>query len=347
VVVGVNGTAAGLAAVRLAARESVARGRPLRVVHAFTWPSYDASAGGVPYDLLRRRATEVLARAVTTATRSAPAARVTGHLVDGPPTRVLLQHSRTADLLVLGDDDPGATIRLPTESVVVQVVARSRCPVLLARGVGMPDGAIVVGVDGSPAADLALRYATAEAVRRHAGMDVLHVLEPTDGSGAPEAAMAGRPGRDAARARAGLVDGAPVQGIPAQRGPEQGSPAQRGPEQGSPAQRGPEQGSPAQRGPEQPGPEQSGAGPARTAHLVRAHLLTGDPATMLARASTRARLLVIGPSGTDGRFGTLLGAVAQTVLRRSACPTVFVHGVRAPAHGPAEPPEGVADPPNG
>src|SRR3712207_8783536 len=35
VVVGVNGTSAGLAAVRLAAREAVARGVELRVVHAF------------------------------------------------------------------------------------------------------------------------------------------------------------------------------------------------------------------------------------------------------------------------------------------------------------------------
>ncbi len=36
VVVGVTGSSAGLAAVRLAAREAVSRGRPLRVVHAFT-----------------------------------------------------------------------------------------------------------------------------------------------------------------------------------------------------------------------------------------------------------------------------------------------------------------------
>ncbi len=330
VVVGVNGTAAGLAAVRLAARESVARGRPLRVVHAFTWPSYDASAGGVPYDLLRDRAAEVLTRAVTTATRSAPAAQVTGQLLDGPPTRVLLQQSRTADLLVLGDDDPGATVRLPTDSVVVQVVARSRCPVLLARGVGTPDGAVVVGVDGSPAAALALRYAAAEAVRRHAGMEVLHVLEPTDGAADPKAAAAGRAVLDAALAAAGLLDGGPLEGDPLEGDPVQGRPAQGGTVRGG-----------------APQDVCGAAGPARTAHLMRAHLLTGDPATMLVRASTRARLLVVGPSGTEGRLGALLGAVAQTVLRRSACPTVFVHGARTAGHGPAEPPDGGAEPPNG
>jgi nucleotide-binding universal stress UspA family protein len=151
---------------------------------------------------------------------------------------------------------------------------------------------------------------------------VLHVLEPADGAADPDAAAAGRRVLDAALADAGLVDGAPVPGSPAQGGPGEAG-------VGGPAGTA------------------GVAGPARTAHLVRTHLLTGDPATMLIGASTRARLLVIGPSGTDGRFGALLGAVAQTVLRRSACPTVFVHGSRTAARGPAEPPEGRAQPPNG
>jgi nucleotide-binding universal stress UspA family protein len=274
VVVGVNGTSAGLAAVRLAARESVARGQPLRVVHAFAWPGYDVPAGGVPYNELRGRAADVLARAVTTATRSAPAATVAGYLVDGPPARVLLQQSRTAVLLVLGDDDPGAVVRLPTDSVLVQAVARSRCPVLVARGVGRSEGPVVVGVDGSPAAGLALRFAVAEAARRHAPLEVLHAWEPKEG-GPPD------PGTEAA---AGQVLDTAVADVPAEAD-------------------------------------------------VRARLLCGDPAGELIAASGRARLLVVGPSGTDGRFGTLLGAVAQTVLRRGACPIVFVHGFRPVASG--------------
>ncbi|MEV1147848.1 universal stress protein, partial [Micromonospora sp. NPDC049799] len=38
VVVGVDGSAAALDAVRVAAREAAYRQRPLRVVHAFIWP---------------------------------------------------------------------------------------------------------------------------------------------------------------------------------------------------------------------------------------------------------------------------------------------------------------------
>jgi nucleotide-binding universal stress UspA family protein len=273
VVVGVNGTSAGLAAVRLAARESVARGQPLRVVHAFAWPGYDVPTGGVPYEELRGRAAEVLARAVTTATRSAPAARVNGYLVDGLPSRVLLQQSRTATLLVLGDDDPGAVVRLPTDSVLVQVVARSRCPVLVARGVGRSEGPVVVGVDGSPAGDLALRVAVEEAERRHASLEVVHVWEPKgEGEPEPDEEAAAQAVLDAAVAGTGSAD-------------------------------------------------------------VRVRLVRGDPAGELIAASGRARLLVVGPIGTDGRFGGQFGAVAQTVLRRGACPIVFVHGNRPVTSG--------------
>jgi nucleotide-binding universal stress UspA family protein len=287
VVVGVNGTSAGLAAVRLAARESVARHRPLRVVHAFAWPAYDASATGEPYDDLRHRAAEVLERAVTTATRSSPAARVSGYLVDGMPTRVLLQQSRTAGLLVLGDDDLAATVRLPTDSVLVQVVARAQCPVLVARGVGPSDGPVIVGVDGSPASVQALRYAVAEAALRHASVEALHVREPKE-NGEPDTEddeAAARDLLDAVLADADLPHAVPFRSV----GLHAGAP---------------------------PVP-------------IRSRLLIGDPAEVLIRQSARARLLVVGPRGTEGHFGALLGAVAQTVLRRSGCPTVFVHGTVA------------------
>jgi len=117
VVVGVTGTSAGLAAVRLAAREAVSRGCQLRVVHAFTWPSHGPPGAGLDYDGARRAASEVVDEAVATAQRSTPGVRVTGQLVDGLPDRVLLRLSRTSDLLVLGDDDLATTPWLPPSSV--------------------------------------------------------------------------------------------------------------------------------------------------------------------------------------------------------------------------------------
>ena len=181
VVVGVTGSSAGLAAVRLAAREAVSRGCQLRVVHAFTWPSHGPPGAGMEYDAARRAAAEVVDEAVRTAQRSTPGVRVTGQLVDGLPDRVLLRLSRVAALLVVGDDDLATTPWLPPSSVLVQTVARSWCPVLVARGPRPPRGTVLAAVDGSPNGLLALRYALAETRRRRTALEVVHVVREYGG----------------------------------------------------------------------------------------------------------------------------------------------------------------------
>jgi nucleotide-binding universal stress UspA family protein len=177
VVVGVNGTAAGLAAVRLGAREAVARDRELRVLHAFGWPRPPRHHQPVSYAPARREASRVVAQAVATAQRSTPRVRVSGFLVDGPPTRVLLQQSRTAELLIIGDDDLATSPRLPMDSVLLQTVSRAWCPVLVSRGLRPPTGPVLAAVDGSAVSLLALRLAAAEAKRRAVAVEVAHVVE--------------------------------------------------------------------------------------------------------------------------------------------------------------------------
>ncbi|GIF15948.1 universal stress protein [Actinoplanes teichomyceticus] len=174
VVVGVNGTAAGLAAVRLAAREAVSRGRVLHVVHAFTWP--DPRPGtGVEWAPARRAASRVVEEAVVTAQRSTPGVDARGHLVDGPAARVLRELSHRAALLVLGGDDLAATGRLPPGSPLLEVVAQAWCPVVVARGPRPPSGRVLAAVDGSAPSLLALRHAAEDAARRGVALDVLHV----------------------------------------------------------------------------------------------------------------------------------------------------------------------------
>jgi nucleotide-binding universal stress UspA family protein len=169
VVVGVNGTSAGLAAVRLAAREAVSRGTRLSVVHAFSWSEAEA----------RHTATRVVEEAVATAQRSTPGVDVRGHLVDGPASRVLRKFSRTATLLVLGADDLAATGRLPPTSPLVEAVSLAWCPVLVARGPRPPSGRVVAAVDGSASSVLALRFAAEDARRRRIPLDVAHVAGPS------------------------------------------------------------------------------------------------------------------------------------------------------------------------
>ncbi|MFI1988646.1 universal stress protein [Actinoplanes sp. NPDC020271] len=159
VAVAVNGTAAGLAAVRLAAREAVSRGTSLSVVHAFTWDAAEA----------RQAASRFVDEAVRTAQRSTPGVDVQGQLVDGPVASVLRRMSRTAALLVAGDRDL-------TGSDLLEVVTQAWCPVLVARGPRPPAGRVLAAVDGSGPSVLALRFAAEAARRQGRPLDVAIVL---------------------------------------------------------------------------------------------------------------------------------------------------------------------------
>nr|BFE71032.1 hypothetical protein GCM10020092_043330 [Actinoplanes digitatis] len=202
VVVGVNGTPAGLAAARLAAREAVVRGLPLRVVHVFTGQKTRSFDDAPDWPRARRESGELVAEAVATASRAVPGVHVEGLLLDGPPVRELLRQSRTAELLVIGGDDCAGTTRLPTDSVLVQTVSRSRCPVAVARGIRPPTYPVLTATDGSPSSLLALRTAAAEGRRRGVAVEVIHVAETTDGEASGRAAAGGR-----RRRRSGAADG--------------------------------------------------------------------------------------------------------------------------------------------
>lgn len=204
VIVGVNGTAAGLAAVRLAAREAVARGLELRIVHAFTWPKPGRGASE-EYAPARHAAAGIVDEAVAVAARSTPGVRIIGSLIDGIPIRVLLQQSRAAELLVVGDDDVAMAAGLPMDSVLLQIVSRARCPVVVARGIRPPAGPVLAAVDGSPTSLLALRHAAAESQRRQVSVEVAHVVEGVGhdaeeaGRRVLETALAAVPGLTGAR----------------------------------------------------------------------------------------------------------------------------------------------------
>ncbi|WP_423790822.1 universal stress protein [Micromonospora cathayae] len=178
VVVGVDGSETALDAVRLAVREAAIRGRSLRVVHAFVWPLLGVPLGPVPDGPagggLRNQAERIVAEAVAEAGKVAPEVPVTGVVVDGPPTPVLLAEARDADLVVLGNRGLGGFAGLLLGSSAVQVGAYAECPVLVARGEHRADGPVVVGVDGSELSDLAVGFAVEEAARRGTELVAVH-----------------------------------------------------------------------------------------------------------------------------------------------------------------------------
>lgn len=176
VVVGVDGSASALAAVRLATREGAWRGRALRIVHAFIWPLLRVNTGAsaeVPEGGLRHDAERVLAEAAATAAATDRAVTVTTDLVTGAPAAVLLSAARRADLMVLGDRGLGGFTGLLLGSVAVQVASHSDTPVLVARGEEHPGGPVLLGADDSPAASPAIEAAFTEAEQR--GVELLAV----------------------------------------------------------------------------------------------------------------------------------------------------------------------------
>ncbi|HEY8533304.1 MAG TPA: universal stress protein [Micromonospora sp.] len=196
VVAGVDGSAAGLAAVRMAAREAALRRRPLRLVHAFVWPmlrvSVEPPSTGPPGSGLRNQAERIMAEAVAEAMTVAPDRAVIHEIVDGAPAPVLLRESRRAALLVLGYHGLGPLSGAIIGSVASQVATHAECPVLVARSAENPAGPVVVGVDGSPYAEAAIDMALEEAALRGSELVVLHARRHP----APEVATAGKGSRD-------------------------------------------------------------------------------------------------------------------------------------------------------
>ncbi|MFG2065151.1 universal stress protein [Micromonospora sp. NPDC048871] len=178
VVVGVDGSESALAAVRLAAAEAARWHRPLRVVHAFIWPTLHSpvtpGTEGPADGGLRGQARQLVTAAVDQAQAVAPGLEVTGEIVDGAPAAVLLDASTDAALIVLGDRGMGGFTALVVGSVAVTVAAYARCPVLVARGAVDPHGPIVVGVDGSEVSRRAVEFAVRTAARRGATVLALH-----------------------------------------------------------------------------------------------------------------------------------------------------------------------------
>ncbi|SCL29460.1 universal stress protein [Micromonospora inyonensis] len=184
VVVGVDGSPSALHAVRLAAREAAIRNRPLRVVHAFVWPLLGVPLGPAPdapsEGGLRHQAERIVTEAVAEAGKVDPEVPVTGVVVDGAPTAVLLAEARDAVLVVLGSRGLGGFAGLLLGSSAVQVSSHAACPVLVVRGEPRADGPVVVGVDGSDLSDLAVAFAVEEAARRGTELVAVHAwLHPT------------------------------------------------------------------------------------------------------------------------------------------------------------------------
>jgi nucleotide-binding universal stress UspA family protein len=177
IVVGVDGSPASRAAIDLAIREARLHGRPLRLVHAFVWPTLGVYVGpspqGPPEGGLAAEADRLLREALAYATEGGADLEITGEVVTGAEAPVLLGEAGHAALIVLGSRGLGGFTGLLVGSVAQQVVSYAPGPVLVVRGESRETGPVVVGVDGSDVSGDALEFAIVEAAARGADLVVL------------------------------------------------------------------------------------------------------------------------------------------------------------------------------
>lgn len=286
VVVGVDGSGSGLAAVEAAAREAALRGATLRVVHACVWPAMHVPMGpsplGPPEGGLRNMVDRLMAEAVERAATAAPEVAVDQVVVTGEPLTALEVQSRGAELVVVGSRGMGGFVGLLVGSTAVHLAAHGRCPVLVVREEPRADGPVVLGVDGSAAGQKAVEFAFAEAALRKAPLVALHswtnwnapMPAPQDASepfANQPGALAGEEERLLSEALAGFQERYPDVAVDH-----------------------------------------------RTAH--------GGAREALIEASRSAQLVVVGARGRGGFTGLLLGSVSQALLHHAHSPVAVVRG---------------------
>ncbi len=179
VLVGVDGSAQGLAAVRWAADEARRLGVGLHILHAWIWPMYDVDLGAPPLappgSGLRAQAERVLAAAAAQAEKVSPRTPVETSLVTGSAAAALLRHCEGACLVVVGNRGLGGFTGLLVGSVGVTVSSHAPRPVVVVRGAATPGGPVVVGVgDDSPLSAATALAAFQEAAHRHTGLVAVH-----------------------------------------------------------------------------------------------------------------------------------------------------------------------------
>lgn len=183
IIVGVDGSPASRVATDWAAREAALRHVPLTVVYVIP-PAEFGPLADLPHyaDKREQRAKKILADAlglVFDATADHPGLVVDQRVMSGNAAVNLVEMSRHAEMLVVGCRGLGGVAGLLLGSVSSGVVHHAHCPVAVIHDedplMDYPSAApVVVGVDGSPASELATAIAFDEASRRGVELVAIH-----------------------------------------------------------------------------------------------------------------------------------------------------------------------------
>jgi nucleotide-binding universal stress UspA family protein len=131
IVVAVDGTEQGYAAVRYAAREARRLSLPLDVIHVFPASVPVGWTSRIPAELFSSYGAELLERAREIAVEAVESSDVQTHLWAGERVPLLAAFAEHARLLVLGSRSPHSFDRIWTGGTVTGVSSTACCPVVV------------------------------------------------------------------------------------------------------------------------------------------------------------------------------------------------------------------------
>jgi nucleotide-binding universal stress UspA family protein len=176
VVVGLDGSACGRAALRYGIRAARRLGIALELLYAPEWPYLDEAlvwwSGRDPGE-------QPLSDGLAEVRRSAPDVPVTATVVDGPAAEILVARSAHAATVVVGAHGAHGLPGLRLGATSVHVALHGAGPVVVVPALPeIPDGPVVVGVDPTEGSGLAVWYALHEARLRGTGVVAVHAWLP-------------------------------------------------------------------------------------------------------------------------------------------------------------------------
>jgi nucleotide-binding universal stress UspA family protein len=193
ILVGVDGSASAKQAVRWAAGEAAMRNVPLRIVSVI-YPAIGGYSGvglnttPLPEDLARVQeadARRILDEATRIAHDTSERLQVTTEVVWSRLVPTLIDLSKEAQMIVVGCRGRGALSRGLLGSVSSALVHHAHCAIAVIHDdgpqpAGITQAPVLVGIDGSPASELAAAIAFDEASWRGVDLVALHAYSDAD-----------------------------------------------------------------------------------------------------------------------------------------------------------------------
>jgi nucleotide-binding universal stress UspA family protein len=186
VVVGIDGSQAGLRAAEWAVDEAASREIPLRLLHVIpdnVEPAPLAAVGNVQMEVEYSETALSAAGAAVEATGKP--VKVETELVRGDPAKILAAESRSAAMICIGSVGIGRFARALLGSTAVELAEAAHCPVAIIRtrhGRPKPGSPLIVAaVSDAPDGEQVVELAIHEAQIRHAPVLAVDILRTNSG----------------------------------------------------------------------------------------------------------------------------------------------------------------------